>query len=78
MTVEPITVWTAFGTFVLGMVVGIVIVLSEAKRARRCWREANRKWHEIEAAAVELRSEHKKLGQHLGQHEVPNTAGGNS
>ena len=74
MTVEPITVWAAFGTFVLGMVVGIVMVLSEAKRARRRWREANRKWHEIEAVAVELRSGPDKLRQH----EVPDTAGGNS
>jgi hypothetical protein len=73
MTVEPITVWAAFGTFVLGMVVGIVMVLSEAKRAGAVG-EANRKWHEIEAVAVELRSEHNKLGQH----EVPNTPGGNS
>jgi hypothetical protein len=74
MTVEPIAVWAAFGTFVLGMVVGVVMVLSEVKRARRRWREANRKWHEIEAVAVELRSEHDKLRQH----QVPDTAGGNS
>ena len=74
MTVEPITVWAAFGTFVLGMVVGVVMVLSEVNRARRRWREANRKWHEIEAVAVELRNEHDKSRQH----EVPDTAGSNS
>lgn len=58
----------------LGMVVGIVMVLSEVKRARRRWRKANRKWHEVEAVAAELRSGHDKLRQH----EVPDTAGGNS
>jgi hypothetical protein len=36
------------------MLVGLMIVRSEAKRARRSWREAKRKWHEIEAVAVEI------------------------
>jgi hypothetical protein len=54
MTIEPITVWAAYGTFVFGMLVGLMIVRSEAKRARRSWREAKRKWHEIEAVAVEI------------------------
>ena len=41
--VEPTTVWAAYGGFVLGMFVGLVMVLSEAKRARRRWREARRR-----------------------------------
>ena len=57
MTVEPITVWAAFGTFVLGMFVGVLVVHSEANRARRRWREATRTWHEIEAVAMELQGE---------------------
>jgi hypothetical protein len=64
MTVEPVTIWTAFGTFVLGMLVGALIVLTEFKRARRRWREAMRTWHEIEAVAVELRGDHSKLPRH--------------
>jgi uncharacterized membrane-anchored protein YhcB (DUF1043 family) len=64
MTVEPTAVWTAFGTFVLGMFVGVLVVQSEAKRARRRWREATRTWHEIETVAEELRSEHKELPRH--------------
>ena len=64
MIVEPITVWAAFGTFVLGMLVGVLIALDEVKRARRRWREATRTWHEIEAVAEELRGEHNKLPRH--------------
>ena len=64
MTVEPITVWAAFGTFVLGMLVGTLVVLDELNRARRRWREATRTWHEIEAVAVELRGEDNKLPRH--------------
>jgi hypothetical protein len=64
ITVEPITVWAAFGTFVFGMLVGVMIVLRELKRARRRWREATRTWHEIEAVAVELREEDKELPRH--------------
>jgi hypothetical protein len=64
MTVEPITVWAAFGTFVLGMLVGVLTVQGEFKRARRRWREATQTWHEIEAVAVELRGEHDKLPRH--------------
>ena len=60
ITVEPVTVWAAFGTFVLGMFVGVLVVQSEARRALR-WREATRWWHEIQAVAVELRDEHKEL-----------------
>ena len=63
MTVEPITVWAAFGTFVLGMVVGVLIVQGEFKRARR-WREATRTWHEIETVAVEFGDEFNKLPRH--------------
>jgi hypothetical protein len=62
--VEPSTVWAAFGTFVLGLFVGVLVVQSEAKRARRRWREARRTWHEIEAVAVEFRDEHKELPRH--------------
>ena len=62
--VEPTTVWAAYGGFVLGMFVGLVMVLSEAKRARRRWREATRTWHEIELVAVEHRDEFKELPQH--------------
>jgi hypothetical protein len=54
----------AFGSFVLGMIVGALIVLDEMKRARRRWREATRTWHEIEAVAVELRGEHTELPRH--------------
>jgi hypothetical protein len=64
ITVEPITVWAAFGTFVLGVFVGALIVHGEFKRARRRWREATRTWHEIEAVAVELRGENDKLPRH--------------
>jgi hypothetical protein len=64
MTVEPITVWAAFGTFVLGMFVGVLIVQIEFKRARRRWREATRTWHDIEAVVVELGGEHNKLPLH--------------
>ena len=64
MTVEPVTIWAAFGTFVLGMLVGALIVHTEFKRARRRWREAMRTWHEIEAVAVELRGEHSELPRH--------------
>jgi hypothetical protein len=64
MTVEPITVWAAFGTFVLGMIIGVLVVLGELRRARRRWREATRTWHEIETVAVELRGEHNKLARH--------------
>ena len=64
MTVEPITVWTAFATFVFGMLVGALIVFREAKRARRRWREATRTWHEIELVAVEQRDEFKELPRH--------------
>jgi hypothetical protein len=64
MTVEPITVWAAFGTFVFGMLVGVLIVLGEVNRARRRWREATRTWHEIEALAVELQGEDNKLPRH--------------
>ena len=64
MTVEPITVWAAFGCFVLGMLVGTLVVLDELRRARRRWREATRTWHEIEAVAEELRGEHNKLPRH--------------
>ena len=64
MTVEPITVWAAFGSFVLGVLVGALVVLDELKRARRRWREATRTWHEIEAVAVELRDEFKELPRH--------------
>ena len=64
IAVEPITVWAAFGTFVFGMCVGVLVVLNEVKRARRRWREATRMWHEIEAVAVELRDEYKELPRH--------------
>ena len=64
ITVEPITVWAAFCTFVLGMFVGVLVVQSEAKRACRRWREATRTWHEIELVAVEHRDEFKELPQH--------------
>ena len=33
ITVEPITVWAALGSFGLGMIVGALIVLDEMKRA---------------------------------------------
>jgi len=64
LAVDPITVWAAFGTFVLGMLVGVLVAQSEARRARRRWREAIRTWHEIEAVAVELRDEHKNVPRH--------------
>ena len=63
ITVEPITVWAAFGCFVLGVLVGVLIVLNEVNRARRRWREATRAWHKIQAVAVELQGEHDKLLQ---------------
>jgi len=59
--VEPTTVWAAYSGFVLGVFVGVVIVQSEAKRARRSWREARRTWYEIEAVAVELWDERKEF-----------------
>ena len=62
--VEPTTVWAAYGSFVLGMFVGVVIVKGEAKRARRRWRETRRTWYEIEAVAVELWDERKELPLH--------------
>jgi len=64
MTVEPVTVWAAFATFVLGLLVGVLVVQSEAKRARRRWREATRTWHDVETVAAELWDEHKELPQH--------------
>jgi len=64
IAVEPITVWASFGTFVFGMCVGVLIVLGEAKRARRRWRQATRTWHAIETVAVELRDEYKDLPRH--------------
>jgi hypothetical protein len=64
ITVEPTTVWVAFGSFVLGLIVGALIVQDEMRRARRRWREATRTWHEIEAVAVELRGEHTELPRH--------------
>jgi hypothetical protein len=64
ITIEPITVWTAFGTFVLGVLIGALVVLGELKRARRRWREATRPSHEIEAVAVELREEDKESPRH--------------
>jgi hypothetical protein len=33
ITVEPIIVWAAFGAFVLGVLVGTLVVLDEVKRA---------------------------------------------
>jgi hypothetical protein len=59
-------VWAAFGAFVLGMFVGVLVVQSEAKRASRRWREATRTWHEIEAVAVELRGDNE-----LPRHNAP-------
>jgi hypothetical protein len=64
MTVEPITVWTAFVTFVFSMLAGVLIAHGEFKRALRRWREATRTWHKIEAVAVELRGEDNKLPRH--------------
>ena len=64
ITVEPITVWAAFGTFVLGMFVGVLVVQVELKSACRRWREATRRWHGIEAVEVELRDEYKELPRH--------------
>jgi hypothetical protein len=64
MIVEPITVWAAFGAFVLCTLVGVLIVLDEVNRARRRWREATRTWHKIQAFAVELQSEHNELSRH--------------
>jgi hypothetical protein len=55
MTVEPITIWADFGTFVLGVLVGALIVNTEFKRARRRWREATRTWHEIEVGGAPRR-----------------------
>jgi uncharacterized membrane-anchored protein YhcB (DUF1043 family) len=69
MTVEPVTVWAAFGTFVLGVLVGALIVYGEFKRARRRWREATQTWQEIEPVAAEFREEHKELPRH----DAPNT-----
>jgi len=64
MTVEPVTVWAAFGAFVLGVLVGALVVLGEWKRARRRWLEATRAWDEVKAVAEELRGEHNQLPQH--------------
>ena len=64
LAVDPVTVWAAFATFVLGMLVGVLVAQSEARPARRRWREAIRTWHEIEAVAVELRDEHKNVPRH--------------
>jgi hypothetical protein len=64
IAIETSAVWTAFGTFVLGMFAGVLIVQSEAKRARRRWREVKRKWHEIEAVAIEIPNEDKELPRH--------------
>ena len=75
MTVEPITVWAAFGTFVLGMFVGVLVVHSEANRARRRWREATRTWHEIELVAVDNRDEFKELPQHNAPDDVDERRG---
>jgi hypothetical protein len=66
MIVEPITVWAAFGAFVLCTLVGVLIVLDEVNRARRRWREATRTWHKIQAFAVELQSDDK-----LPRHNAP-------
>ena len=74
MTIEPITVWAAYGAFVFGMFVGVMIVLSEAKRARRRWREAKRTWHEIELVAVE----HRDAFKELPRHNAPEYGGGDS
>jgi len=54
MTVEPITVWAAFGAFVVGMIVGALVVRSEWQRARRRWLEAMRtRQDEVKAVADE-------------------------
>ena len=55
---------TLFTITLLLVFVGLVMVLSEAKRARRRWREARRTWYEIEAVAIELRDERKELPLH--------------
>ena len=75
ITVEPITVWTAFATFVFGMLIGVLIVKREAKRAQRRWREATRTWHEIELVAVDNRDEFKELPQHNAPDEVDERRG---
>jgi hypothetical protein len=64
MTVEPITVWAAFGTFVLGIFLGAMIVQSETRRVCRGSREATQIREQIDAAIVELRDEHKELPRH--------------
>jgi gamma-glutamyl phosphate reductase len=65
MTVEPITVWVALGCFVVGMIVGALVVYSEWQRARLRWLEAMQtRQDEIKAVAEELRREHNKLPQH--------------
>jgi len=62
MTVEPITVWTAFGAFVVGMIVGALVVYSEWQRARLRWLEATQtRQDEVKAVADELHGEPKKL-----------------
>ena len=54
MIVEPITVWAAFGAFVVGMIVGALVVRSEWQRARRRWLEAMRsRQDEIKAVTDE-------------------------
>jgi hypothetical protein len=54
MIVEPITVWAAFGAFVVGTIVGALVVLSEWQRARRRWLEAMRsRQDEVKAVADE-------------------------
>jgi hypothetical protein len=66
MTVEPITVWMAFGAFVVGMIVGALVVYSEWQRARLRWLEAMlTRQDEGKAVAEELQREpQNKLLQH--------------
>ena len=55
ITVEPITVWAAFGTFVLGMFVGVLVVHSEARRVLRRrdeHKESPRLWSVLISAGV--------------------------
>ena len=61
MTVEPTTAWTAFGAFVVGMIVGALVVRSEWQSARRRWLEAMRtRQDEVKAVA----DAPKKLPKH--------------
>ena len=65
MTVEPITVWAALGCFVVGVIVGALVVYSEWQRARRRWLEAMQtRQDEVKAVAEELRGVHNNLPQH--------------